>query len=721
MTQPKRSVPPKRDENTQSTTRGTVTERPAAGVTATDAASVTVRTQNVSPRVSAALAYVAQGWSVFPALAKGKRPAGLLVPNGLRDATQDAAKIAEWWRVYPTANIAATPPAGHWVLDIDVYKNAALQPLIDRLADLHTPMQRSGGGGVHFVFAGLPPNARDLKRLYGIGIDVKASGKGYVLVAPSVHPDTGAFYEWGKSFTIKAAANPEWLAAAATRKDEPDDGQSSSKQPLGLTLDQVFVVLEKLAQEWRDDYNLCVRAGMACHHETGGSAEGLAVWESVCRRSDNWEEGWCAEKWPTFGPLLGGRELTMRSLRSEVPHVFASFEFEPVPEPEPDAKIDDASDVFERPRMRLYNPLRDAPKQQHYMLRGPVWLPDEPESVVFFGQSDTFKSVSVQAFCVYMAAGVSLDHKAVPPRVVVYAAEEAPMLWDNNLHAWRVHFKKVLAPDVFEHAMRNLLPEDPSLGYLQRIDGSIGGLSSVRAEDLADLALEQKRRLGTDARAVVVLDPIAEVLEGDESSAVEMRKYIAAGRVVQRRADALVLHVHHTGHSATDRERGSSTLGAAQFARYQLKRKAGATELELHCAKHKAGKGRTPSLWRMHLLVLSAGLELDPPTGVVLELLGDVPPPPTEAEVSAARSTDMATMLGAYARDPSIGRPRLQRELANASASQVDALREQAVVRGLLARVTKGEGASRAGYALTPAGRALAAISPPDEADDLLG
>src|SRR5205085_2071264 len=103
-------------------------------------------------------------------------------------------QVAKWWAEYPRGNVGAVPPEGCFVVDLDTYKNAALQPLAHRLATLHTPMQRSGGGGLHFVLRGEPPSEAALCATYGKGIEVKAHSKGYILASPSVHPDTGAFY-----------------------------------------------------------------------------------------------------------------------------------------------------------------------------------------------------------------------------------------------------------------------------------------------------------------------------------------------------------------------------------------------------------------------------------------------------------------------------------------------------------------------------------------------
>ena len=62
---------------------------------------------------------------------------------------------------------------------------------------IDSPMQvRSGGGGVHRYFDGRGLGLRNRQGLHGIhGLDVRANG-GFIVLPPSVHPDTGRRYEF---------------------------------------------------------------------------------------------------------------------------------------------------------------------------------------------------------------------------------------------------------------------------------------------------------------------------------------------------------------------------------------------------------------------------------------------------------------------------------------------------------------------------------------------
>jgi hypothetical protein len=130
--------------------------------------------------------YRALGYSVFPC--DGKRPARCSTwPN------------SEDFR--PGDNIGLVVGEGLVVLDLD------LKPGVDGKALLGSlkppgwkhrgPRAATGGGGWHLWFKappllGLGNSRGDLP----VGIDVRGGGRGYVVAPPSIHPETGAEYEW---------------------------------------------------------------------------------------------------------------------------------------------------------------------------------------------------------------------------------------------------------------------------------------------------------------------------------------------------------------------------------------------------------------------------------------------------------------------------------------------------------------------------------------------
>ena len=142
---------------------------------------------------SAARAYSERlAWAVLPL--RGKVPA---IPKGrgYLDATTDPATISRWWREYPDANVGVSCIGSNLVvLDVDPRHGGdrTLAELEERHGKLPpTIRQVTGSGGQHILFhpvGDLPPGS------LGKGIDVK--WRGYIVTAPSVHPDTGRHYAW---------------------------------------------------------------------------------------------------------------------------------------------------------------------------------------------------------------------------------------------------------------------------------------------------------------------------------------------------------------------------------------------------------------------------------------------------------------------------------------------------------------------------------------------
>lgn len=200
-----------------------------------------------SRQLTAALAYAARGWRVFPLhnLTRGgrcscgkadctnntaKHPR---TGQGFKDASDRAAVIQTWWQQWPIANIGIPTGGRNGLIVLDV------DPRHDGLASLDTLQQRygalpdtlsasTGGGGKHYFFAhpGGDVLLRSLNELDGLpGIDIKADG-GYIVAAPSLHA-SGAYYAWDvdgpasplsdSAGELSIAPAPEWLLALLSR------------------------------------------------------------------------------------------------------------------------------------------------------------------------------------------------------------------------------------------------------------------------------------------------------------------------------------------------------------------------------------------------------------------------------------------------------------------------------------------------------------------------
>lgn len=126
----------------------------------------------------AALALAEAGTRVFPCL-KSKAPA---TPNGFHDATTNPETIRAWeW----DGMIGACPPPGTIVIDVDPRNGGDRTMALLREAGKALPPTytvATGGGGQHYYLS-VPEGP--LRGKLGPGVDVKVSGKGYVIVPPS--------------------------------------------------------------------------------------------------------------------------------------------------------------------------------------------------------------------------------------------------------------------------------------------------------------------------------------------------------------------------------------------------------------------------------------------------------------------------------------------------------------------------------------------------------
>jgi putative DNA primase/helicase len=161
------------------------------------------------PHLEAAHRYAKLGFSVFAL--NGKIP---LTPNGHKDATIEFETIRHWWETWPYANIGVRPD-GFFVVDEDPRHGgdktlATFEGEHGKLPE--TPTQRTGGGGNHYLF-NVTPELESLSKFpkeIGAGLDLKFSN-GYIVVDPSIHPETGAAYEWIIPLEVGIADPPRWL------------------------------------------------------------------------------------------------------------------------------------------------------------------------------------------------------------------------------------------------------------------------------------------------------------------------------------------------------------------------------------------------------------------------------------------------------------------------------------------------------------------------------
>ena len=273
--------------------------------------STDVRARQVPNRLLAhALRYALAGLAIFPC--RGKVP---LTEHGYLDATTDLETIAGWWQRWPSANIGLPmAPNGLMAIDVDP-RNGGTLAALDLPADLKTWRAATGGGGQHIVFAA-PAGVDDVPATLGPGIDVKFHG--YIVVDPSVHPDTGKVYRWLPNQSPwdidQPAPVPANLlermtlqAAPQAAKTAPADHEHAQTRPDGATvpLDVVESALRSIGP-WDGPYPWWLSMFMAVHSEHPGQ-DGLAVAEAWAdgKPGVNGKPSEVARKWAGFDPNGG--------------------------------------------------------------------------------------------------------------------------------------------------------------------------------------------------------------------------------------------------------------------------------------------------------------------------------------------------------------------------------------------------------------------------------
>jgi hypothetical protein len=173
----------------------------------------------VSATLAFALRYAARGWHVFPCAPRGKQPFGKLAPRGVYDATTDESLIRSWFKPHSTLNLAiACGASGLAVLDVDTRDGKIGDEelgLLERGHSTlpHTPRAITGSGGLHYLFRAPNQKLRNGPLRECRNVEMKAAG-GYVLAAPSIHPDTRREYAWdigALPSETPLAEMPEWL------------------------------------------------------------------------------------------------------------------------------------------------------------------------------------------------------------------------------------------------------------------------------------------------------------------------------------------------------------------------------------------------------------------------------------------------------------------------------------------------------------------------------
>lgn len=152
---------------------------------------------------------------------------------------------------------------------------------------------------------------RDVKK-WDWSVDLYGAPKQAVL-PPSVHPDTGENYVWGREIDwdlldlgIGPIVDAETVESWGAREDdlnldEDDDLMALARSaPMGLSEAEIEKTLADLPEDWIEDHDLWVQAGMALHHEYEGSQIGFEKWCQWARQSEKFDLKDHKTRWKSF-------------------------------------------------------------------------------------------------------------------------------------------------------------------------------------------------------------------------------------------------------------------------------------------------------------------------------------------------------------------------------------------------------------------------------------
>ena len=241
--------------------------------------------------------YASLGWHVFPLVPGTKRP---LPRHGSSEATADLGQIETWWTQSPTSGIGMSPrPSGLYVLDVDPRNDgiAGLAELEKKHGAVETPViVFSGRGeGFHNYFRADP--ASKYLGQPGKGLDGKHAG--YVVLPPSLHPDSGQPYTWGVDAETLHSINIP-VAPSFLLKPEPTRVREASRAGSHDDLPQIKAALEHISPEHYEDW----WQTMASLHHWGHHADLIDLAYDTARewsaQSSKHDDGTFDWKWETF-------------------------------------------------------------------------------------------------------------------------------------------------------------------------------------------------------------------------------------------------------------------------------------------------------------------------------------------------------------------------------------------------------------------------------------
>lgn len=546
-----------------------------------------------------ALQYAAFGFAVFPLHYRSKRPR---IDEWQHRASKDPNIVREFWRQNPKAGIGVCCGLSDLaVIDVDPRNGgqetlARLEAERGSVWDHDCAIARSGGGGWHYFFKA--PEGVRLPAKLGPGVDL-LSGPHYVVLEPSIHPESGQPYRWEKGaspLTMRELPElPEawWtpLATDTTLPADPADALANlPPQPLDDTAENRERVTSAAAALSADvDYPEWMRSVFAIL-STGlpDAVEIAREWSATAgdrfddRAFDTLVDSYKDER-RHGGDLIGPGTLFHLAKQAGWTD----------PKPRKSTRVDDLGATF-----------RVIPAHE-FISAGPVsWLVrsliQRDGLGVIFGEPGSGKTFVVLDLSGAVALGTDWRGLKVTGGPVVYIAAEGAGGFRKRMQALALH-----------HGV-NL--EDLPLGVIADAPNLLRDDDKALARAIA----------AAGGASLIVVDTLASVTPGgNENSAEDMGAVIGRCKRLQAETGAFVLLVHHSGKNAANGARGWSGLRGAVDLEIEVTRDG--EDRAARVSKQKDGEDGAVFPFRLQVVDLGTDAEGEPVTSCVVEHVDELP------------------------------------------------------------------------------------------------
>lgn len=512
----------------------------------------------MSEKAHAALTLAERGWPIVPCSPGSKVPSNA---HGVQEPLTDPMDVLDWWTQRPDDNVAVTPPAGSFILDID-------PPASGGATDFHSVKAELGGlpayvcaktprGGRHVYLRAeddaVVPNS--VKRLHS-QVDVRGD-RGYALVPGSSTADGEYTGPLPPEPGALPAAPPAILRNArqgmADRHENATEWQAEPDQPQDVERARRFLQDEIRRENIADEGGRNHWAfKTACKlRDFGVSAEKALE----LMRDTEWHERCLCPPLPDEELAATVQHAQAYAQRQGASAAGARDPFaDVVPgEPEPERK---ARFTFMAPgQVREMQP--------------PAFMIDQtiPERsmVMLFGMWGSYKSFVAMDLALSMAAGTDWHGQHIEhARSVVYAAGEGVTDLGARMRAWeQAHGQQVT---------RNftLVPDMPVFSDEQQ--------AREFAEDLEQLG-------GVD---LLVLDTMSIAMRGlDENSTKDTEYFRGILQAIQKRLGCSILLVHHPSKGNHESGRGALAIEAGLDVNLKVEKDEGTRSFRVSMVKAK--------------------------------------------------------------------------------------------------------------------------------------